>query len=165
MEVALFIHFSLGSMKPSSDFLVPPWYPHDHLDTPKSRGRSLHSEFQPQALRRVGEQSPRAFDSVARLSKVEASCPMRTHPSRRLWGDLTIPDSHNTICFFINIYIYFKNHIMMATSTGKMMIHHGISQVHMPYAISIHIPVSDCTQSSESRMTRTTAGCLPIYLH
>jgi hypothetical protein len=25
---------------------------------------------------------------------------------------------------------------MMATSTGKLMIHHGISEVHMPYAIS-----------------------------
>ena len=55
--------------------------------------------------------------------------PMRNHPSKKPFamGRLDIiPDSHNMMCFFV--------YHIVATSTGKMMIHHWISEVHTPFS-------------------------------
>jgi hypothetical protein len=167
MEVALFIHFSLGSsMKPSSFFLVPPW-----LWTPGHP--QITVKISPLRVSALGfTASWRAVTQGVWLCgsavSVEASCPMRTHPSRKnTMGRFDHPrQSQYNMFFFTNILFFFqKNHIMMAYD-GYF---HGKTDdtpwnLRGPYAIC-HIPVSDCTQSSESRMTRTTAGCLPIYLH
>lgn len=109
MEVALFIHFSLGSsMKPSSFFLVPPW-----LWTPGHP--QITVKISPLRVSALGfTASWRAVTQGVWLCgsavSVEASCPMRTHPSRKnTMGRFDHPrQSQYNMFFFTNILFFSK---------------------------------------------------------
>ena len=86
---------------------------------------------------------------------------------RILWGDLTIPDSHNTICFFIDIcFIFFKiTSWWLPREKWWYTIESQRSICHMPYPSISQSQTVHRAAKVVCRMTRTTAGCLPIYLH